>query len=178
MYFNQSWCSYFCQCATVHRNGQLPVSQVPCIFLGIPLIIHFEMAECRSEMKALIIMPVASRYRNAFWCPMNSILELLPASFAWWTKLLLINQSNLVLNCYSSYFFSKPKPFLLSCFCVCYFYNFTFQYCLLVTFTNLYKNDVNNEAHCTAKYGVCTILCWMAHAVMSAITCQCHLFSV
>lgn len=28
MYFNQSWCSYFCQCATNHRNGQLLVFSV------------------------------------------------------------------------------------------------------------------------------------------------------
>ena len=42
------------------------------------------------------------------------------------------------------------------------------------TSTNLYKNNVNNKAYCTAKYGVSAILCRMAHAVMTAIACQCN----
>ena len=47
-----------------------------------------------------------------------------------------------------------------------FFFNMNF------TSTNLYKNNVNNEAYCTAKYGVSAILCRMAHAVMTAIACQ------
>ena len=43
--------------------------------------------------------------------------------------------------------------------------------------TNLYKNNVNNEAYCTTKYGVCAILCWMAHTIMAAIASQGDLFS-
>ena len=42
------------------------------------------------------------------------------------------------------------------------------------TSTNLYKNNVNNKTYCTAKYGVSAILCRMAHAVMTAIACQCN----
>lgn len=49
-----------------------------------------------------------------------------------------------------------------------FFFNMNF------TSTNLYKNNVNNEAYCTAKYGVSAILCRMAHAVMTAIACQCN----
>ena len=58
-------------------------------------------------------------------------------------------------------------------------------YCLIIHYskfffnmnfasTNLYKNNVNNEVYCTAKYGVSAILCRMAHAVMTAIACQCN----
>ena len=43
------------------------------------------------------------------------------------------------------------------------------------TSSNLYKNNVNDEAYCTAKYGVSAILCRMAHAVVTAIACQCLL---
>ena len=49
-----------------------------------------------------------------------------------------------------------------------FFFNMNF------TSTNLYKNNVNNEAYCTAKYGVSAILGRMAHAVMTAIACQCN----
>ena len=49
-----------------------------------------------------------------------------------------------------------------------FFFNMNF------TSTNLYKNNVNNKAYCTAKYGVSAILCRMAHAVMTAIACQCN----
>ena len=49
-----------------------------------------------------------------------------------------------------------------------FFFNMNF------TSTNLYKNNMNNKAYCTAKYGVSAILCRMAHAVMTAIACQCN----
>lgn len=51
-------------------------------FLGQSCLIHFAIDWWRSEMKDLIIIPVASKKAKAFWCAKNSMLELLPASLA------------------------------------------------------------------------------------------------
>lgn len=52
--------------------------------LGHSSRIHFAIDVWRSEIKDLMIKPVPSKKAKAFWWPRNSILELLPASFAWW----------------------------------------------------------------------------------------------
>ena len=79
-------------------------------------------------------------------------------------------RTNMLVHCMLNFFlllWNVP----LYCLIIHYskfFFNMNF------TSTNLYKNNVNNKAYCTAKYGVSAILCRMAHAVMTAIACQCN----
>ena len=79
-------------------------------------------------------------------------------------------RTNMLVHCMLN-FFLLPWNVPLYCLIIHYskfFFNMNF------TSTNLYKNNVNNKAYCTAKYGVSAILCRMAHAVMTAIACQCN----
>ena len=79
-------------------------------------------------------------------------------------------RTNMLVHCMLNFFlllWNVP----LYCLIIHYskfFFNMNF------TSTNLYKNNVNNKAYCTAKYGVSAILCRMAHVVMTAIACQCN----
>ena len=80
-------------------------------------------------------------------------------------------RTNMLVHCMLNFFFLLLWNVPLYCLiihCSKFFFNMNF------TSTNLYKNNVNNKAYCTAKYGVSAILCRMAHAVMTAIACQCN----
>ena len=80
-------------------------------------------------------------------------------------------RTNMLVHCMLNFFFLLLWNVPLYCLIIHYskfFFNMNF------TSTNLYKNNVNNKAYCTGKYGVSAILCRMAHAVMTAIACQCN----
>lgn len=75
-----------------HRSKKWAMTGFPISlhFLGHSTLIHLAIWECRSDMKAVISIPVPRRNANACWWPINSMAELLPASFAWSKKVFFI----------------------------------------------------------------------------------------